>query len=159
MILTTSGGLYRYRLKDIVRVTGFAGSVPLIKFMGKQDKVSDLFGEKLNERFVQDTFSALGLVPPSMEPQGCFVELAESIKQVVSVPVITVGRIKTPELAERIIAENRADFVAVGRAQIADPEWCAKSFTGREAEINPCIACNPYSAPLGVPSNVLITKR
>ena len=61
VILTTSGGLYRYQLKDIVRVTGFAGSVPLIQFIGKQDRVSDLFGEKLNERFVKETLDGLGL--------------------------------------------------------------------------------------------------
>ena len=61
VILTTSGGLYRYQLKDIVRVTGFAGSVPLIKFVGKQDKVSDLFGEKMNEQFVRGVLEKLEL--------------------------------------------------------------------------------------------------
>lgn len=82
------------------------------------------------------------IVPPSAESQGCFVEMAESIKQVVPVSVITVGRIKTPKLAEKILAENKANFIALGRAQIADPEWCYKSLTGREADINPCIGCN-----------------
>lgn len=82
------------------------------------------------------------IVPPGSDPQGCFVELAANIKQAVPVPVITAGRIKTPELAEKIIAAGKADFVAVGRAQIADPEWVKKSFAGRETDINPCIACN-----------------
>jgi hypothetical protein len=60
VILTTSGGFYRYRLKDIVQVTGFMGQVPVIKFLGKQDKVSDLFGEKLNEIFVKTVIESSG---------------------------------------------------------------------------------------------------
>ncbi|WP_395879965.1 FAD-dependent oxidoreductase [Desulfallas sp. Bu1-1] len=82
------------------------------------------------------------IVPPSVEPQGCFVELAENIKKVVPVPVITVGRIKTPELAEKILAEKKTDFVALGRALIADPDWVQKTFAGKEADIRPCIGCN-----------------
>lgn len=81
------------------------------------------------------------IIPPCSERQGCFVKFAENIKQVVSIPIITVGRIKTPQLAEKIIAEKKADFVAVGRAQIADPEWVRKSFLGQEADIVPCIGC------------------
>jgi hypothetical protein len=61
VIMTTSGGLYRYQLRDIVTVTGFAGAIPLVKFAGKQDKVSDLFGEKLNERFVETALERAGL--------------------------------------------------------------------------------------------------
>lgn len=61
VILTTSGGLYRYRLKDIIQVTGFMGYIPVIKFIGKQDKVSDLFGEKLNELFVKAVLDRLGI--------------------------------------------------------------------------------------------------
>ncbi|HNC09037.1 MAG TPA: GH3 auxin-responsive promoter family protein, partial [Anaerolineales bacterium] len=52
VIVTTGGGLYRYQLNDIVEVTGFYNQVPCIKFIGKADKVSDYFGEKLNEQFV-----------------------------------------------------------------------------------------------------------
>jgi hypothetical protein len=63
VILTTSGGLYRYKLNDIIEVTGFSGVFPLIKFRGKQDKVSDLFGEKLNELFVKNTMEKLDVKP------------------------------------------------------------------------------------------------
>lgn len=62
VIITTSGGLYRYQLKDIIKVVGFAGVIPLMKFMGKMDRVSDLFGEKLSEGFVERIFDRLGII-------------------------------------------------------------------------------------------------
>lgn len=61
VILTTSGGLYRYRLGDVVEVKDFYGEIPVITFLGKLDKVSDLFGEKLNEVFVRNTLERLGI--------------------------------------------------------------------------------------------------
>lgn len=52
VILTTSGGLYRYALGDAVRVVGRIGKTPLIEFVGRIDRVVDLVGEKLHEDFV-----------------------------------------------------------------------------------------------------------
>jgi len=52
VIITTGGGLYRYRLNDIIKVVGFRQECPLVRFIGKEDKVSDLCGEKLNERHI-----------------------------------------------------------------------------------------------------------
>ncbi|MDW7670455.1 MAG: GH3 auxin-responsive promoter family protein [Bacillota bacterium] len=59
VILTTAGGLYRYRMKDLVEVTGYTGVFPLLKFRGKADRVSDLFGEKLHEQLIEDTLKQL----------------------------------------------------------------------------------------------------
>ena len=83
-----------------------------------------------------------GITIPSMygEP-GCFVYLAKEIKKDVSVPVITVGRIKDPELADRIIKEGKADMVSMGRAHLADPEIANKAQSGRLLDIRPCIGC------------------
>ena len=53
--ITTGGGLYRYRLADRVRVTGFAGRTPSLEFLGKEDHVSDLCGEKLDAEFIART--------------------------------------------------------------------------------------------------------
>ena len=53
IILTQQGGLYRYRLGDRVRVSGFYEAAPCLEFVGRRDAVCDLVGEKLNERFVQ----------------------------------------------------------------------------------------------------------
>lgn len=57
--VTTGGGLYRYRTNDLVEVTGFHNSCPVIRFLGKKDKVVDLVGEKLNEVQVQQIAEAL----------------------------------------------------------------------------------------------------
>jgi 2,4-dienoyl-CoA reductase-like NADH-dependent reductase (Old Yellow Enzyme family)/thioredoxin reductase len=80
--------------------------------------------------------------PPYYADEGIFVPLAQKIKSVVGVPVITVGRIRTPELANQIVEENKADLVSMGRALIADPYLPMKTLQGRRDEITPCISCN-----------------
>jgi len=81
-------------------------------------------------------------VPPLFVPEGPLVEFAARIKKKVSVPVITVAGIVSPAFAEKIIAEKKADLVAVGRAMFADPEWASKVSMGHEEQIRPCIRCN-----------------
>lgn len=61
VIVTTSGGLYRYRLNDVIEVTGFYHDCPLLHFVGKAEKVVDIRGEKLNESFVQAELTQLFL--------------------------------------------------------------------------------------------------
>ncbi len=73
--------------------------------------------------------------------QGWRVYLAEEMKKVVNIPVITVGVIREPEFAEKILADGRADFIAMGRTHIADPEWAKKALEGRNDEIRKCIVC------------------
>ena len=58
VIVTTAGGLWRYRLRDSVRVTGFIGQTPALQFLGRNGNVSDLFGEKLSEAFVTQAIHA-----------------------------------------------------------------------------------------------------
>jgi hypothetical protein len=53
IIVTTGGGLYRYNLQDIIEVVGYKNSLPLIRFLGKNDSISDLVGEKINAFHVQ----------------------------------------------------------------------------------------------------------
>jgi len=74
-------------------------------------------------------------------PSGCLIPLAEEIKKVVKVPVIAVGKIVDPVLAESVIREGKADFVAMGRALIADPELPRKAAEGRLRDIRKCIGC------------------
>jgi GH3 auxin-responsive promoter len=52
-LITTSGGLYRYRLRDLVRIEGFHSSCPILRFIAKEESLSDLTGEKLQSEFVQ----------------------------------------------------------------------------------------------------------
>ena len=87
-------------------------------------------------------YGSTQLTIPSMYVEhGCFVDLATAVKQVVNIPVIGVGRIKSPELADRIIKEKRADVVAMGRALIADPMLPEKARAGNLNAIRPCIGC------------------
>ena len=80
-------------------------------------------------------------IPSMYAEQGCFTHLAEEVKKTVSIPVIAVGRIKDPVLADRIIKEGRADMVAMGRAHLADAELAKKAYEGRYESIRPCIGC------------------
>jgi 2,4-dienoyl-CoA reductase-like NADH-dependent reductase (Old Yellow Enzyme family)/thioredoxin reductase len=80
--------------------------------------------------------------PPYYAEEGIFVPLAQGIKSVVGIPVITVGRIRTPELANQILEEKKADLISMGRALIADPNFPMKALQGRTEEIIPCISCN-----------------
>jgi hypothetical protein len=59
VVITTGGGLYRYRLGDRVRVDGFVGPTPSVRFVGRDDRVSDRFGEKLSDGFVAGAIARL----------------------------------------------------------------------------------------------------
>ena len=76
---------------------------------------------------------------PMPYPQAWRVYLAKEIKEAVSIPVIAVGVIREPWVAERILAAGEADFVALGRALNADPEWPNKAQTGEVEAIRRCI--------------------
>ncbi len=80
--------------------------------------------------------------PPMIVPHAFRAYLAAEIKKVVDFPVFTVGRIKDPVLAEKILADGQADMVGMTRAQIADPELANKAKEGRLDDIRPCLACN-----------------
>jgi hypothetical protein len=58
VVLTTGGGLWRYRLHDEVRVTGFLRATPCLEFIGKDNAVSDMVGEKLHERHASEALKA-----------------------------------------------------------------------------------------------------
>ncbi len=75
-------------------------------------------------------------------PAGFNEFATEQIKKSVSIPVICVGRLNNVHVMEDILKANRADFVALGRQSLADPELPNKVLEGRVNEIAPCIACN-----------------
>ncbi len=81
-------------------------------------------------------------VEPMAYAQGWRVYLSEEVKKSVSVPVIAVGVIREPHFAEEILSQGKADFVALGRGLIADPDWANKAASGQEKEIRKCISCN-----------------
>lgn len=81
------------------------------------------------------------MVQPMMMPRGCLVPYAAAVKSVVDVPVGAVGRINEPALAEKVLREGQADFVCLGRALLADPDFPRKAQEGRTGEIRSCTAC------------------
>ena len=81
-------------------------------------------------------------VPPVDIPRGFNVENAARIKRETQMITIAVGRINDPAQAEEIIASGKADMVVMGRAQLADPEFCNKARRGDVDSIVRCIGCN-----------------
>lgn len=79
-------------------------------------------------------------IPPMYVEQGARAHYAQEVKKHVSLPVITVGRIKSPEVANSIIKEGKADLVAIARAFLADPEFLKKAREGCIDDIRPCLA-------------------
>ena len=82
------------------------------------------------------------IIEPMSYEEGWKIYLAEEIKKIVKIPVIGVGVIRTPAIAEKILKEGRVDFLALGRSLIADPHWPNKAREGRADEIIRCISCN-----------------
>ena len=81
------------------------------------------------------------IIPPSAVPQAFAVNNAAEIKKVVTIPVIGVGRINDPLLAESVLESGSMDMVAMGRASLADPEMPNKALKGEQDDIVHCIAC------------------
>jgi 2,4-dienoyl-CoA reductase (NADPH2) len=78
-------------------------------------------------------------VKDSAVTEGFTLKYAEAIKSGVDVPVIAAGRIRLPELAETALARGQVDFVGLGRALIADPDWADKAREGLTEQIRPCV--------------------
>ncbi|MBY8992163.1 MAG: FAD-dependent oxidoreductase [Candidatus Lokiarchaeota archaeon] len=82
-----------------------------------------------------------GIEIPSYCKHGCFIRLADAIKKEVDIPVIGVGRIIDPAMADEFIREGKADIIYMGRQLICDPETPNKYFNGRADEIRHCMGC------------------
>jgi len=79
---------------------------------------------------------------PMAYPQAWRSDLAATIKQAVDIPVIAVGVIREPEVAEKLLRDHTADIVALGRTLIADPDWPVKSQRGETDTIRRCVGCS-----------------
>ena len=81
-------------------------------------------------------------IPTYFLPEGPFVPLARRIREVVDVPVISVGRLHRPAVAATVLLDGHADFVALGRALIAEPAIVTHLRAAEPEAIRPCLACN-----------------
>ena len=90
--------------------------------------------------------------PPAGMPAGCFLDISKIAKEHfknndiksnagVDIPVVAVGKLGYPDLAEKAILDGDCDMVMLARPLLADPEWCNKAYAGRVEEICPCIGC------------------
>ncbi len=79
--------------------------------------------------------------PMFMKP-ACLTDSAKKIKDSLGIPVMAVGRINDPFIADSIIKEGKSDLVCIGRGLLADPEMPKKAKEGRFEDIRTCIACN-----------------
>lgn len=86
--------------------------------------------------------SAWAIIPPLGQPYAWLADVAAEVKQVVSIPVQVVGRIKTPQVAEDILRAGQADLISFGRASLADPDLPRKYAEGHPEQIRECIGCN-----------------
>ncbi len=77
--------------------------------------------------------------PSGYTPPGSMVHLAEMVKKAVKIPVIAVGKLQFPDLAETVLREGKADFILLAKALLADPEWPNKVKEQRLDDIRPCI--------------------
>ncbi|MER8037373.1 NADPH-dependent 2,4-dienoyl-CoA reductase [Streptomyces hydrogenans] len=75
-------------------------------------------------------------------PRGAYTWVTKKLMGAVSVPLVTSNRINTPEVAEEILADGRADLVSLARPFLADPAFVNKAAAGRSETINTCIGCN-----------------
>lgn len=90
----------------------------------------------------QNAFTRGIMHPSHFMPNGCNAYLAESIKKSgVKCLVTAIGAINDPQVAEDILASGKADFVAMARSFIADPNWAEKARAGRADDIVPCVKC------------------
>jgi 2-enoate reductase len=88
--------------------------------------------------------------PPISMPPGCYLAVARLVKEYfqennirantgLEVPVVAVGKLGYPDLAEKALREGFCDMVMLARPLLADPDWPNKTYAGRVEEIIPCI--------------------
>lgn len=82
------------------------------------------------------------MVPAMYWSKNLNVHLAEAMKKVLRIPVMTLGRHGYPKMMEKILAEGKADMISMGRQLVCDPELPNKIKKSRIDDIRRCIGCN-----------------
>lgn len=91
--------------------------------------------------------------PPASMPAGCFLDVSRLVKNFFDdnnirsnsgkdVPVVAVGKLGYPDVAEKALQDGWCDMVMLARPLLADPQWPNKAFAGETEEITPCIGCH-----------------
>ena len=123
------------------------------------DYLSVSAGEKIEDAeppppnfppFAGTGYSGYRMSPRWWHPDGAHVYLSEGIRKAVrdagyNVPIVIAGKIRTPESAEEILQQGKADIIGLCRALLCDPDWPIKAEEGRSEDIVKCAACGSCS--------------
>ena len=149
-------GLFALETLDYIRskvgndyVVGYRMSAEEFIEGGATLKKTKAFAKRMEERGIDYLHISAGIIEtghnyviPMYLPKGHLLQLAEKIKSVVNIPVIAVGAIHDPALAEGALKKKQADLIAMGRALIADPDIPNKIRSKRLEDIRTCLRCN-----------------
>ncbi len=91
--------------------------------------------------------------PPTSMPSGCYLEVSKLVKDYfkdhgilsnagVEVPIVAVGKLGYPDLAEQALRDGKCDMIMLARPLLADPDWPKKAYAGEVGSIRPCIGCH-----------------
>lgn len=91
--------------------------------------------------------------PPTSMPSGCYLEVSKLVKDYfkdkgilsnvgVEVPIVAVGKLGYPDLAEQALRDGKCDMIMLARPLLADPDWPKKAYSGDVENIRPCIGCH-----------------
>jgi len=141
---------YRFGLKHYVKALN-SGALPGEQFIEAGRDVEE--GLQMAQRLEAAGFDSLHVDagcydswywphPPVYQKPGLMADMAGAVKKVVRIPVIAVGKLSIPEVAEKVIAEGQADLVALGKGLLADSFWVKKVEQGEPERIRPCIGCH-----------------
>ena len=116
-----------YGLEDAI------AAMSLIAERGLLDYVSVITGSQ---------WSMVQTLPTMTLPRMHIAEQTNAFRAALDIPITIAGRIRQPAEAEAVIAQGKADVVAMARTWIAEPEWMNKIQAGHEDQIRPCMSCN-----------------
>ena len=130
------------RISAVEHVPGSISFEDTLAFIGMAEKYIDAvqiscgldkgFGYRGNVKMSTTIF----------EPHEINVDYAAQVKKAYPELIVgVVGGIETPERAESILAEGKADLIALGRPLLADPEWVMKAMRNQSDQIRPCLRC------------------
>ncbi len=132
--------LIEYRMSGAEEIEGGTTAEQGIEFAKLLDDKVDII--HVSAGLDIEEAQAVHTHPTMFLPHGVNVHYAEGIKKAgVKSPVLTLGGINTPELAEKVLEEGKADIVGFARALIADPYFPEKARHGHPEDIIPCLRC------------------
>lgn len=100
-------------------------------------------------------------IPTVYQSDATQIHLAKQIREVVSIPVLSQGKLGIPEVAEKALQDGCADFVGLGHTMLCEPHWVEKVKKGHYYDLAPCIGCNEclHLSFSGVGSQCAINPR